>query len=49
MKSNEPNEEPIHYLSHKLTAPQTNLPTIEKDAFAILYVLQKLDQYLKDS
>ena len=28
-KSNEPNEKPIHYLSHKLTASQINLPTIE--------------------
>ena len=49
MKSNEPNENPIHYLSHKLTASQTNWPTIEKEAFAIFYALQKLNQYLHDS
>ena len=46
MASNEPNEKPIHYLSYKLTASQTNWPTIEKEAFAIFYALQKLDQYL---
>ena len=39
----------IHCLSHRLTASQTNLPTIEKEAFAIFYVLQKLEQYLHDS
>ena len=49
MKSNEPNEIPIHYLSHQLTAIQTNWPTIEKEAFAIFHALQKLDQYLHDS
>ena len=48
-KSNEPNEKPIHYLSHKLTASQTNWPTIEKEAFAIFYALQTSDQYLLDS
>ena len=46
MKSNEPNDKPIHYLSHKLTASQTNWPTIEKEAVAIFYALEKLDQYL---
>ena len=49
MKPNEPNEKPIHYLSHKLTASQTNWPTIEKEAFAIFYAVQKLDQYLHSS
>ena len=49
MKSNEPNKNLIHYLSHKLTVSQTNWPTIEKEDFAILYALQKLDQYLHDS
>ena len=51
MKSNEPYEEPINYLSlsHKLTASQTNWPTIGKEAFTFFYALQKLDQYLHDS
>ena len=48
-KTDEPNEEPIHYFSHKLTASQTNWPTVEKELFAIFYALQKLDQYLHDS
>ena len=30
MKSNEPSQKPIHYLSHKLTASQTNWSAIEK-------------------
>ena len=37
---------PIYYLSHKLTTCQTKWPTIEKEAFAISYALEKLDQYL---
>ena len=49
IKSNEPNEKPIHYLSHKLTVSQTNWPTIEKECFSIFYTLQKLDQFLHDS
>ena len=36
MKLNEPNEKSIQGLSHKLTALQTNWPTIEKEAFAII-------------
>ena len=44
MKLNEPNEKAIHYMSHKLTASQTNWSTIEKEAFAVFYALQKLDQ-----
>ena len=49
MKPNKPHENPIHYLSHKLIASQTNWPKIEKEAFAIFYALQKLDQYLHNS
>ena len=44
-----PCEKPIYYLSHKLTKSQVNWPVIEKEAFAIFYALQKLDQYLHDS
>ena len=42
-------EKPIYYLSHKLTSSQTKWPTIEKEAFAIFYALEKLDQYLHDA
>ena len=48
MKSNDPNEKSIHYLSHILTVSQRNWPRIEKEVFAIFYALQKLDQYLYD-
>ena len=37
------------FLSNKPTASQTNWFTIEKQAFAIFYALQKLDQYFHDS
>ena len=36
-------------IHHILTASKTIWPTIEKEAFAIFYALQKLDQYLHDS
>ena len=39
-------EQPIHYLSHKLSDTQRRWPTIEKEAYAIVYALQKLDHYL---
>ena len=42
-------KKPLYYLSHKLTASQTKWPTIEKEAFAIFYALEKLDQYLHDA
>ena len=42
-------EKPIYYLSHKLTACQSKWPTIEKEAYAIFYGFQKLDQYLHES
>ena len=41
MKSNEPNEKPIHYLSHKLITSLTNWPTIEKEAFGIFMIYKK--------
>ena len=40
------NEKPIYYLSHKLSDTQTRWSTIEKEAFAIHFSLQKLDHYL---
>ena len=45
----EKGEKPIYYLSHKLTASQTKWLIIEKEAFAIFYALEKLDQYLHDA
>ena len=41
-----PEEVPIYFLSHKLTSTQQKWPVIEKEAFAIVYALQKLDYYL---
>lgn len=43
------NEKPIYYLSHKLSATQARWSTIEKEAFAIHYALQKLDHYLHNA
>ena len=45
----EEGENPIYYLSHKLTANQTKWPTIEKETFIIFYALVKWDQYLHDA
>lgn len=42
-------EKPIYYLSHKLSDTQTRWSTIEKEAFAIHFALQKLDHYLHDA
>ena len=39
-------EKPIFFLSHKLSSTQTRWPTIEKEAYAINFSLQKLDPYL---
>ena len=43
------NEKPIYYLSHKLSRSQCKWSTIEKEAFAIHYSLQKLDYYLHNA
>lgn len=42
-------EKPIYYLSHKLSDTQTRWSTIEKEAFAIHYALQKLDHFLHNA
>ena len=39
-------ERPIHYLSHQLNSCQRKWATIEKEAYAIVYALQKLRPYL---
>ena len=39
-------EKPIYFLSHKLSDTQGRWLTIEKEAYAIHYSLQKLDHYL---
>ena len=44
----EEGEKPIYYLSYKLMPSQTKLLTIGKEAFAMFYALEKLDQYLHD-
>ena len=41
-----PEEVPIYFLSHRLSETQQRWPVIEKEAFAILYAVQKLDYYL---
>ena len=43
------NEKPIYYLSHKLSKTQCKWSTIEKEAFAIHFSLQKLDYYLHNA
>lgn len=39
-------EKPIYFLSHKLSDTQTRWSTIEKEAYAIHYALNKLNHYL---
>ena len=39
-------ERPIQYLSHQLSKTQQNWPIIEKEAYAIVFALQKLRQFL---
>ncbi len=41
-------EKPIYFLSHRLSDTQTRWSTIEKEAYAIYYSLQKLDHYLQN-
>ena len=43
------NEQPLYFLSHKLSPTQTRWPTIEKECYAIYYALQKLDHYLHNA
>ena len=42
-------ERPLYYLSHRLSDTQTRWSTIEKEAYAIYYSLQKLDHYLHNA
>jgi len=42
-------EKPIYFLSHKLSDTQKRWSTIEKEAYAINYALQKLDHYLHNA
>ena len=39
-------ERPVHYLSHQLNATQRRWATIEKEAYAVVYALNKLRVYL---
>lgn len=42
-------EKPVYFLSHKLTDTQQRWSVIQKEAYAIVFSLQKLDHYLHDS
>ena len=42
-------ERPLYYLSHRLSDTQTRWSTIEIEAYAIYYSLQKLDHYLHNA
>ena len=42
-------EKPIYYLSHKLSKSQCKWSTVEKEAYAIHFALQKLDFYLHNA
>lgn len=39
-------ERPVQYISHQLSATQCRWPVIEKEAYALIYALQKLRPYL---
>ena len=43
---NIPEEVPVCFLSHRLSETQQRWPVIEKEAYAIMYAVQKLDYYL---
>ena len=43
------NEQPLYFLSHKLSPTQTRWPTIETECYAIYYALQNLDHYLHNA
>ncbi|VDI26575.1 Hypothetical predicted protein, partial [Mytilus galloprovincialis] len=43
------NDKPIDFLSNKLSDTQKRWSTIEKEAYSIHYVLQKLDHYLHNA
>ena len=42
-----PEETPIYFLSHKLSSTEQRWSVIEKEAYAIIYALQKLDYLLR--
>ena len=44
-----PEEIPIYFLSHRLSKIHQRWPVIEKEAYAIMYALKKLDYYLSGS
>jgi transposase InsO family protein len=48
-KTDDGEEKPIYFLSHKLSPTQTRWSTIEKERYAIYYSLQKLDHYLHNA
>ena len=42
-------ERPIYFLSHKLSKTQQRYSVIEKEAYAVVYALQKLHHFLHNS
>lgn len=48
-KTDEGEENPIYYISHKLNKTQEKWSTIERETYAIQYALQKLDHYLHNA
>ena len=42
-------EKSIYYLSHKLSRSQCKWSVVEKEAYAIHFTVQKLDNYLHNS
>ena len=43
------NEQPLYFLSRKLSPTETRWPTIEKECYAIYYGLQNLNHYLPNA
>ena len=48
-KSDDGEEIPVYFISHKLSDTQTRWSTIEKEAYAIFYSVKKLDYLLYES
>jgi hypothetical protein len=44
-----PNSKPIHHLSHRLSSTKQRLSTLEKEAFAIKYALEKIHPYIHNA
>ena len=47
VQDSEEGERPIYYLSHRLSETQTRWPVVERECFALIYSLEKLNHYLQ--